>query len=105
MSLTDTPLARLRKARGLTQRELSAMAGVTQPQICRFEKGRHAPAGMAVARRLAAALGVSLDALWGDANTPGSLPQLLPQQRPARDIGSTRQPSPVRVKNQGRAKS
>lgn len=84
MSLTDTPLARLRKARGLTQRELSAMAGVTQPQICRFEKGRHAPAGMAVARRLAVALGVSLDALWGSPVVGAAVPTPSPQHPPSR---------------------
>jgi transcriptional regulator with XRE-family HTH domain len=36
-------LIKLRKALGLTQRELAAMAGVTQPEIARIESGRIAP--------------------------------------------------------------
>jgi transcriptional regulator with XRE-family HTH domain len=36
-------LIKLRKALGLTQRELAELAGVTQPEIARIESGRVAP--------------------------------------------------------------
>jgi len=60
-------LREARTARGWTQRELARRAGgkLDAAAICDFEHGRLP--GLANARRLASALGVSLDALWGTA--------------------------------------
>ena len=60
-------LVRLRRAAGLTQRQLAAAAGVSQPNICDYERGR-CPPTLRVTVRLADALGCSLDALAGRAS-------------------------------------
>ncbi len=37
-------LSEWRKQHGLTQKELAARLGVTQPQIAKWERGTHSPA-------------------------------------------------------------
>lgn len=63
-------LVELRKARGLTQRQLSAQIGVHLNQIQRYEGGNSQPT-LDVLRRLAVALGVSADALMFDKDERG----------------------------------
>lgn len=55
-------LAGLRLAAGLSQRQLALQCGIEQPHVSRYESGRHEP-GLSMAGRMAAALGVSLEAL------------------------------------------
>lgn len=55
-------LAKVRKARGLTQRKLSAMSGVPRVSIARYETGKVSP-NVRVLERLAQALNVSIDDL------------------------------------------
>lgn len=60
-------IRRLRKEKGLTQKQLADAAQVPRICIARYETGEHEP-GMRNAGRLAAALGVTLDELVGDDN-------------------------------------
>lgn len=55
-------LAQARRAKGLTQAELAAKSGVHRVTIARLERGKGSPNAKTL-KRLAAALGVSLDAL------------------------------------------
>jgi transcriptional regulator with XRE-family HTH domain len=59
---------RYRQRRGLTQRQLAEAARVPQPLISQIESGKRPGAHihLAVAARLAFALGVSVDSLTGD---------------------------------------
>jgi HTH-type transcriptional regulator/antitoxin HipB len=60
-------LKKLREKGKLTQAELAERAGITQANICKFESGITIP-NIATARRLADALGVTVDSLseeWG----------------------------------------
>jgi transcriptional regulator with XRE-family HTH domain len=59
---------RYRQRRGLTQRQLAVAARVPQPLISQIESGKRpgAQIHLAVAARLAFALGVSLDNLTGE---------------------------------------
>jgi transcriptional regulator with XRE-family HTH domain len=61
MAFTDR-LARLRKDKSLTQKELAEMVGLNQAQIHRYEKGAAEPS-MSALKRLALALGVTTDEL------------------------------------------
>lgn len=61
-SLRYDRLARLRKDKGLTQKELAEMVGLNQAQIHRYEKGAAEPS-MSALKRLALALGVTTDEL------------------------------------------
>lgn len=54
-----------RKARGWTQMEMAERAGITSPSVNRYEKHNCVPT-LAVAIKLAAVLGVSLDELAQD---------------------------------------
>ena len=54
----------LRKKQGLTQAELATLSHVPRICIVRYEAGEHQP-GMDNARKLAAALGVTVDELIG----------------------------------------
>jgi transcriptional regulator with XRE-family HTH domain len=56
-------VTRIRGERGLTQQELATKAGTTYQTIWRIENGKHAEPGIYIARRIARALGVSLDFL------------------------------------------
>lgn len=55
-------LARLRKDKGLTQKELAEVVGLNHAQIHRYEKGAAEPSISAL-ERLALALGVTTDEL------------------------------------------
>jgi len=61
MAFTER-LARLRKARALTQKDLAAQVSLNQAQIHRYEKGAAEPS-MSALKRLARALGVTTDGL------------------------------------------
>jgi transcriptional regulator with XRE-family HTH domain len=56
-------IKQLRRARGMSQRELSRRAEVGQSQLSRLEEGAQDDTYLSTAGRLAAALGVSLDEL------------------------------------------
>jgi transcriptional regulator with XRE-family HTH domain len=59
----ESPLARLRIAAGLSQRELAERLGViSEPGIHRWETGRTRPS-VDILPRLASTLGVSIEAL------------------------------------------
>lgn len=55
-------LAELRRAKGLTQRQLAALLGVTPGAVANWEVGIRTPS-FAMARRIASELEVSLDVL------------------------------------------
>ena len=74
-------IAALRKQRGLTQKALAARVGVTPSAIGMYEQGRRTP-GLAVLRRLASALGVSLERLA--AGAPDG-PRYVPPADPSLD--------------------
>src|SRR3954454_16595737 len=57
-------IRRLRQEAGMSQAGLAGAAGIHQRQINRYESGEQQPA-LDVARRLARALGVTLDELAG----------------------------------------
>ena len=64
----ETPAARLhrlRQAAGLTQRQLAAASGVSQPVLARVERGARPLAGVSAGAlvALAAALGTTAEAL------------------------------------------
>lgn len=56
-------LVLLRKARGWTQGELAERMGVSQPILCRFEKGNRTPTSASLSEHLHA-----LQANWADLN-------------------------------------
>jgi len=58
-------VAKIREERGLSQRALAMRAGTTQQSIWRVETGRQPDPGIAMAKRIARALGVTLDYLVG----------------------------------------
>lgn len=75
-------LRRARETAGLTQGELAARAGVSRQLVSGAEQGRHAPS-VDTALRLAAALGRSVESLFGGAEPevaipPGGLPEGTP---------------------------
>ncbi len=78
-------LAAVRRSRGLTQRQLGELVGLTQPHLCLLEHGV-APKGLVSAHAIAAALRCDVTELW-----PG-LPTTSPQHRPVRAAvaGATR---------------
>jgi|SRR5690606_5085248 transcriptional regulator with XRE-family HTH domain len=79
--LLGTRIAQRRKAQELTQAELGELVGVTQQQIASFETGRRRMP-ISTLPLLAKALGVSIEALVGEAPKPGkrgSAPKLQQQ--------------------------
>jgi transcriptional regulator with XRE-family HTH domain len=54
-----------REARGLTQRELGAIVGVTNTTICRLERGDRIPHA-ATCARIAQTLGIPLERILHD---------------------------------------
>jgi transcriptional regulator with XRE-family HTH domain len=63
-------LVQLRKAKGLTQRQLSEQIGIHLTQVQRYENGTSQPT-LDVLRKLALALGVSADVLLFDQTERG----------------------------------
>ena len=55
-------IEKLRKRKGLTQKELGDRIGVSESAICKFEKNR-LPVSLAIAADLAKIFGVELNAL------------------------------------------
>jgi transcriptional regulator with XRE-family HTH domain len=55
-------IARLREDRGLSQADLASRVGISQPTLSRFERGAGKPDALTM-RKLAAELGVSVDAV------------------------------------------
>lgn len=53
--------------RGISQRELSRMSGVTQPHISVLLSGERRAPGVRTALKIAKALDVSVEEIWGDA--------------------------------------
>ena len=56
----------IRKAKGMTQAQLSAVSGVNRVNIAKYEIGKSVPS-LKTAERLADALGVTVDELIGKA--------------------------------------
>ena len=65
-SRASDELAKIRRARGLSQAEAAEASGVHWAVIARIEQGRSG-LSLITAHRLARAYGVSLDAIVGDA--------------------------------------
>ncbi|WP_033289624.1 helix-turn-helix domain-containing protein [Amycolatopsis jejuensis] len=66
-------LARLRVARDLSQEQLAEAAGVGVDTVARIEQGKRKQSRPATVRKLADALGVTVDALLGQLPAPHSL--------------------------------
>lgn len=66
VSLDASTLRTRRSAAGYTQGELAYHAGVDQSQISKIERGAQIDVALSTARRLARALGLTLDELVGD---------------------------------------
>lgn len=64
-SYGSTLLAKVRKEKGLTQKELAEAAGFSQTMISRWESGGHAPSSRAT-KRLAEILGVHAEEIIDD---------------------------------------
>lgn len=65
----DASTLRIRRgAAGYTQGELAYHAGVDQSQISKIERGAQIDVALSTARRLARALGLTLDELVGNVN-------------------------------------
>jgi transcriptional regulator with XRE-family HTH domain len=60
--MTGAMIRRLRIEKGLTQEQLAEAAKLSQPALSQYEKG-HVTPSLPAAKRLARALGVSLDSL------------------------------------------
>jgi transcriptional regulator with XRE-family HTH domain len=79
-------MVRARRAAGLSQRAVAAIAGVRQPLVCRIETGREQP-GLPTLARLVSACGYSLRVELEALPDPGDLAllettlPLTPQQR------------------------
>jgi transcriptional regulator with XRE-family HTH domain len=75
-------LRRIREERGLSVQDLATRAGVPYHTIYRVEQGLHASVRLDVAKKIAQALGVTLDYLAGmyDETTAET-----PKRRPADD--------------------
>lgn len=56
-------LATVRRSRGLTQRQLANLVGLTQPSLSHIEHGM-APKGLISAYKLAAALDCDVSDIW-----------------------------------------
>ena len=65
MTTLGERVKRLRQSQGLSQSELARRCQVTQAAISRLESGRMQDIQTAIARRLARALGTSVDHLIG----------------------------------------
>lgn len=57
-------LSELRKSKGLTQRALAKVAGISQALVAELERGKHPPSRASL-DKIAAAMNVSVDAFAG----------------------------------------
>lgn len=71
MNVLGQNIMRLRIGRGLTQEELSRMAGLTQPGVSNLETGQTENPELDTLRRLARALGVQVGVLLMGAEQDG----------------------------------
>lgn len=90
MSLGDE-IAKLRKSKGLSQKELALLCGVSQPMISGLEVGAESEMKTSTLYRLAEALGVSCDHFKGffAADEPVELPPKPKRGRPKKSEGTT----------------
>ena len=88
-------LLSLRKERGWSQPKLGEAVGTLGDIIGRYERGDMTPS-VEVARRLARALGVTVDYLVGDHDLPGALkdPQMLDRWNPSKTYPRRIEPRP-----------
>jgi transcriptional regulator with XRE-family HTH domain len=92
-------LARLRKARGLSQPKLAALAGISQPVLWRYERGDNEPKGLKSALALAAVLRCKVTDIW-----PHLAPQRVPKHRRPHRAPTGAGRRRTTLKNQGPAK-
>lgn len=74
-------LAELRVRAGLTQEGLARLADMTGSAVAKLEQGNRAPS-LAIAHKLALALGISLDALVEEAEAAPQAKKLGPTPKP-----------------------
>lgn len=74
----------LRRSKGLTQEKLASLCGMTSKTVQNYEASRHAPVNIGYIRKMAKALGVTVNYLLGDDKERYDLEQ-TPQQH-AQDI-------------------
>lgn len=67
--MTGATIKRLRLEKGLTQEQLATIAQLSQPTLSQYESGRVTPS-LQAAKRIARALGVSLDSLIDEPTGP-----------------------------------
>ena len=67
-------LRQLRELAGMSQRELARRASIPQPVVSDVESGRQQSVNLETARRIARALGVTLDLLAGPGEDEGNSP-------------------------------
>lgn len=67
--MTGATIKRLRLEKGLTQEQLATIAQLSQPTLSQYESGRVTPS-LQAAKRIARALGVSLDSLIDEPTEP-----------------------------------
>lgn len=61
-------IERLRREKGLSQKDLANILGVSQSAISKYETGVALPS-LNTARKIASALGCTIDELFGEPNT------------------------------------
>jgi DNA-binding XRE family transcriptional regulator len=61
--LAASPLSAMRLRAGLSQQQVAERMGISQPQVARYEQGKHDPGTETIAR-LAKALGASVDEVF-----------------------------------------
>ena len=96
LSDLGTEVARLRRAKGWTQKELGAMAGMGQSTLARFETGQVAEFGSRKLLRLLELLGRRLVTV--DASQPFTLDDALEQRR--QDAEAEQGPGAVNSRSQ-----
>jgi len=72
MNTAPNRIKELRTAQGLTSERVSLKAGCSVTYVNKLERGLRNP-GLALARRIAVALGVSLDEVFPDLTTHGTI--------------------------------
>lgn len=86
-------IAKLRKAEGLTQIQLSEKVGISQPVLAGYEKGRRAvPVNLVLP--IAETLNVTLNDIFGinpEMKTPGPKPKLIDLLEKAQKLPKTKQ--------------